>query len=344
MESITKLDKTLFADDGEKRGPLTMSRLRYHPREPKLLAQVADRRPACFDLNAKPTGKAKGKGEHIVGQLVCSHEIGWVRAIAVHPSGEVVITGGSDRTLRRWAWTDAEPAAEPSQRIDDAHAGWVESVAYSPSGDLIVSTGADKLVRVWDAADLKPRGKLTGHTGFVLDAVFARNGTSFATAGEDGKILVWHAKTLEQIRVIDFGGTNKQFGQTPSHSGVHRLSLSHDDRWLAAAGGEGCKVFDLETGELVAFEKASMDVAFHPSADLIAIGESEVRFWAYDSGKFAAVELNKPGQPVKMPPISGKLIAAVKRGDWSLGIDFSADGKQVALGKSDGTIELHEVA
>lgn len=339
---IAKVEKSFLADDGQKRGPMTMARVRFHPREAKLLAQVVDRRLALFDLNAEPVEKPKVKGKHVLGELICPHEIGWVRAFALHPNGEAVITGGSDRTLRLWPWVDGRPGESPIQQVA-AHDGWVEGVACSPDGKLVVSVGADKNVNVWDAADLKLLATLTRHERYLADVVFTHDGRSFLSGGEDGKVIVWETASLKMQATIDYGGANNQFGQIPRHSGVHRLSISHDDRWLGVAGGETLSIYDLPARALVAAEKGQMDLAFHPAANLLAGGESEVKFWSYDAAQLVPPELDKNGKPMKPKALAGQLVASFKRGDWSLGIDFSADGKRVALGKSDGTVELFDV-
>jgi WD40 repeat protein len=342
VTKITKVEKSFLADDGQKRGPMTMSRLRFHPREPKLLAQIVDRRLALFDLDAEPVEISK-KGKQVPGELVCPHEIGWVRGFAVHPSGEAVITGGSDRTLRLWPWADGRPAAASAVQVA-AHDGWVEAVAYSRDGKLVVSVGADKKVKIWNAADLKLLETLAGHARYLADVVFTYDGQCFLTGGEDGKVIVWETASLKSLATIETGGTNNQFGQTPRHSGVHRLAISHDDRWLGVASGEALNLYDLVARAIVATEKCDMDLAFHPSANLLVAGESEVRFFNYDPAELKPPELDKNGKPAKPKAIPGKQIASVKRGDWSLGIAFSPDGKRVALGKSDGTVELHDVA
>ncbi len=337
-----ELQRTLFVDDGEKRGPMTMARLRFHPREAKLLAQVVDRRIAWFDLDTEPVSVPKKKEKYVVGELVCPHEIGWVRGFDVHPEGASIVTGGSDRSLRLWNCENGKPGALMTQ-VADAHSGWVEGVAFAPDGKRLISVGADKLVKVWNSADLSPVKSLAGHDHFVLDVAIARNGESFVTGCEGGKVIVWDADALTAKQTIDFGFANDQFGQIPRHSGVHRLAISRDDRWLAVAGGEVVQVYNLETGELVAGEKCEMDVAFHPSSDVLAGGENEVRFWNFEGAAFMPPKPDKNGKPTKPAAIAAKPAASIKRGDWSLGMCFSPTGDRVALGKSDGTIEIHKL-
>jgi WD40 repeat protein len=339
---LTKTEKTYFVDDGAKRGPLTMFRVRFHPTEDKLLALCVDRRVASWDLNGELQAVKNKKERCVVGELLCPHEIGWIRGFDIHPRGEFVATGGSDRTLRLWKWTDGRAGEKPLHQTA-AHDGWVEAVAFSPDGNTLATAGADRIVKIWSARELQPQHSLTGHTRYAADLVFTPDGRFLISGGEDGKLIVWDTQSWQIVRTIDFGGANDQYGQIPRHSGVHRLAASHDSRWLAAAGGEKLDVFDLASAELVASERVSMDVAFQPTGNVLIGGESEVKSWSYQAEKFAPPEKDKNGKPQAAKSIPGESLAAIKRGDWSLGMQFSSDGKRLALGKADGTVDLYEM-
>jgi WD40 repeat protein len=336
---LTKL-KTYHIDDGAKRGPLTMSQVRFHPTERFLFAATADRRIAVWNLDDK---EATAKNLTAVpGMLVCPHELGWVRCLDVSPDGKWVVTGGSDRRLKLWAWADGKPAVKPTHDIE-AHAGWLEGAAFALDSTRIVTVGADLAVKVWDAADLKLVNTLTGHTNFVRDVAWLPDGSAFVTGAEDGKLLVWDAKSLALVRTITFGGENEQFGQNPALSGAHRLHISRDGKWLAAAGGKTLTVFDLATGAPVAVDKSDAQICFSPKDDLLAAGSNNARVLAYDAAKFKPANSDKNGKPGNPGPLPGKELAQVKLGDFSLGMRFSADGKLLGLGRSDGKVEVWEV-
>jgi WD40 repeat protein len=220
----------------------------------------------------------------------------------------------------------------------------VEGVAFSPDGTRLVTVGADYAVKVWAANDLAPVKTLTGHTNFVRDVAWLPDGSAFVTGAEDGKLLVWDAKTLTLVRTISFGGANDQFGQIPALSGVHRLHVSRDGKWLAAAGGKALTVFDLTTGMPVAEDKSDAQVCFSPKDDLLVAGSNNAKVVAYDAAKFAPAKADKNGKLGNPGALAGKELAQIKLGDFSLGMRFSADGKLLGLGRADGKVELWEVA
>jgi WD40 repeat protein len=338
---LTKL-KTYTVTDGANRGPLTMAQVRFHPTERVLLAACADRRVTVWSLDAAETTVRNVTA--VPGVLAAPHAAGWVRCLDVAPDGRTLVTGGSDRRLKRWAWADGKPAAEPAHDVE-AHAGWVEAVAVSPDGRRLVTGGADRAVKVWDAATLAPVRTLAGHTNFVRDVAWLPDGSAFVSGGEDGKVLVWDAATFALARTIEFGGANEQFGQNPALSGVHRLAVSRDGKWLAAAGGrDSATVFELATGAPVAAERLDTQAAFSPADDVLALGTNNVKVTAYDAARFRPVAPDRNGRRPTPPAPPGRELAQVRLGDFALGLRFSADGRLLGCGRADGKVEVWEVA
>lgn len=71
---------------------------------------------------------------------------GEVQSIAVSPDGREVVSGASDRTVRRWIVDREAPGRSLSPAFEDA----VTAVRYSSDGDLLAAGAADGNVAVWE--------------------------------------------------------------------------------------------------------------------------------------------------------------------------------------------------
>ena len=70
---------------------------------------------------------------------------GVVSALSWVPSGELVVSGGSDGRLRWWQMRSGECV-----RVQEAHQGTVQALKVSPDGSRLASCGDDGAIRLWD--------------------------------------------------------------------------------------------------------------------------------------------------------------------------------------------------
>ena len=75
-----------------------------------------------------------------------------VFAVAFHPDGTRLATGGRDGAV--WLWDVAR--GEEVVRLP-GHRSYVWSLAFCPDGATLASGSGDTTVRMWDTAPLKPR-------------------------------------------------------------------------------------------------------------------------------------------------------------------------------------------
>jgi WD40 repeat protein len=74
-----------------------------------------------------------------------------VSALSWVPSGELLVSGGSDGRLRWWEVQSGECV-----RVREAHQGTVQALKVSPDGRRLASCGDDGAIRLWDLESGEP--------------------------------------------------------------------------------------------------------------------------------------------------------------------------------------------
>ena len=342
--TATPMGKNFTLDDGQGRGPLSIARLRFHPTARVLFGQCADRRLGAWDLDAAPMPSKSG--ESVAGRFVCSHDAGWIRGFDIHPRGSFLATGGSDRRLKLWTLDSATVSERPTLDVA-GHDGWIEGVVFAPDGSKLATIGADRRLKLWDAATLRLVKEEPAHAKFPRDLSFSADGRLIVTVAEDGVAIIWNATTLEVVRRIETGATNDQQGQNPGYSGILRVSLSRDGRWLALGMDRLTLIFETATGHGVAsIAQAGFDVAFGRKLDVLATGENTMKLTAHDPASFrpapAPLRRDPRGNalPISLPPLAGREILQHSRGEFSVGVAFTTDDAAIAAGKSSGQVNV----
>ena len=112
----------------------------------------------------------------------------------------VVVSGGSEDTLRLWDLTTGKQIGQPWS----GHTDGVTSVAVGAidGAPAAVSGGYDLTIRVWNLTTGKQIGEpLTGHTDAVQSVAFGElNGGPVAVSGgQDNTVRIWNLATGQQI-------------------------------------------------------------------------------------------------------------------------------------------------
>lgn len=158
----------------------------------------------------------------------------WVRALAFHPSGSHLISGGYDGLL---IWWEASAAAPQPVRTIAAHNGWVRTVAVRGDGKLLATCGNDNLVKLWNPDDGTLLNVLAGHANHVYNVAFHPDGKRLVSGDLKGEVREWDLDSGEQLRTLDAGALWKyDEGFRADIGGVRGMAFNADATLLACGG------------------------------------------------------------------------------------------------------------
>jgi WD domain, G-beta repeat len=153
-----------------------------------------------------------------------------VNTLAISPDGKLLISGGSDKTIKVWDLDLIDERAIEHLITLKHHQLSVNSLAFNPvKGDVkFASVSSDRRVLLWGLESKPPLAIFIAHTQAVKTLAFSPDGKLLSTAGDDGFIQIWD---------ID----NRQLIQTLS---AHRwtisaLSFSSDGNTLISVSWDG---------------------------------------------------------------------------------------------------------
>ncbi len=146
-----------------------------------------------------------------------------VQAIAYAPNGDLIASGGADRTVRLWNLTTRDLV-----RTYRGARAFITSIAISHDSKLIAAASIDGSIRVWSATSRRQRQLFSGHQGAVNQISFAPDNRRLVSAGSDGTVRLWDLGRRRAIRAYS------------GHKGdVKAAQFAPDGTRIATAGGDG---------------------------------------------------------------------------------------------------------
>ena len=181
--------------------------------------------------------------------------------VAWSAGGDYIAVGCSRRHVHVFRADDGTPVHTLS-----GHRAEVTRVGFGGSGRWVVSSGWDRATRVWEIATGEP---VIETTGFLA-----------GMARTEEKLLTQVGEYVQAWELIAETGVTVLHGHDPSAIRRGTIDFSPDDRWLASAGADGVRVWDLHGDEPPAHVEVehSRGALFLPSGEyLIVAGTFGVR-------------------------------------------------------------------
>jgi WD40 repeat protein/serine/threonine protein kinase len=322
-----------------------------------------------WDVAFSPDGKllasASMKGvwiwEAASGHLIRILPVqGDAMAVAFHPDGKRLITGGTGRTLTLWDTVSGQVL-----RTLQGHAERVLQVVFNADGTRIASSSHDGTFRTWETE--------TGRLAQTVRVFDESEQTAPRVAfSPDGRRLVTTSKPAG-IKVWDVASGTALHGFSSGDRLTPVVALSPDGRSLASSSDTSLiKVWDLAAGKVVQIFKgprsSGSSLIFSPDGRTLASASLDQMVTLWDTATGQALRTFRGHtagiQGIVFSP-DGKLLASASsdksvklwdvtrdqesrplRGhdDVIMGVVFSPDGRSLASASADRTIKLWDLA
>ncbi len=239
---------------------------------------------------------------------VCSNREIW--AIAIHPAGQIVISGEDKKVqVRRMPHiSSVVRTLRVDLSTDDSHGGKIYALAFSGNGYRLASASADQKVRLWNTDNWSLIYTFDGHQQSVTSLGFLPNSEILVSAGADRSIRFWDTIKKQSIKTIH-----------DAHQGtIHQLAISN--RYIASASADHTvKLRDLQTADsqiLTGHRDTVLAVAISPNNQWLASGSIDrtIRLWHLPSGELAEIitDFSSAVKALAFSPDSAKLVG----GSW----------------------------
>jgi WD40 repeat protein/serine/threonine protein kinase len=245
---------------------------------------------------------------------------GPVAALALHPQGKLLFSGGDDCTLRRWSLPDGT-----EQSAGDGHLGPVSCIAVHSEGRWVASGGVDAHVRMWDLPRRASLAGLPAHRGGLLSAAFIPGTDLFASGGFDGIVKLWSMR--EKRQVGDLVDTMEDFpwglAFTPDGKTAAIASRSRRVQLWTVSARKRERTLSVVSGGVGA-------IAWSPDAKRLAVGQGDwetpgkILLWDVDTDR---VQRTLAGH--------GRTVS---------GVGFSPDGGTLISSGWDGEVVVWDTA
>jgi WD40 repeat protein len=307
-------------------------------------------RDVCFSPIEDLLAAGRDDGALVIWDPVSGRELRRLRghnrainSVAFSPNGESLVSGSADHTAILW-----DVATGRRLRTFASHSAPIVSLAFSPDGQLLATGSADHTIGVWNIQTGRETASLVGHVQTVLSVAFNPVSSELASSSIDGTIRIWRLNDPRHPRVLR---------DKSSRDVVSSLAFDSQGRTLIAGERFGSLVFwDLDTGKVKRSVRRGEDteapenekpflldgLTFSPNNHYVVASDGllysdDLGVWVGANDVRGSLRFFDPNSGLEAFRLQGQLGEAFK------GTSFSRNGKYIATGSSDGSVQIWDV-
>ena len=205
------------------------------------------------------------------------------------------------------------------------HRDMVYAAVPSTDGKLIATAGYDREIVLWDASTGKEIRRLSGHNDAVYDLAFSPDGKNIVSASGDATLKLWRVDTGERLDT---------FGQPLKEQ--HACLFTPDGRFVLGAGVDNrVRVWQIISPDKPAINPLVVARFAHEAPIVrLALSRDGLRLATASEDRTIKVWDTDGFRPLAVFPRQSDVVSA---------ISFSPDGKSIAVGRMDGSLDLIDV-
>jgi len=163
-----------------------------------------------------------------------------IKAIAFTHSGEYILTGSRDKTMKLW---EVESGRELITYF--GHKSTINDISVSRDDKYVLTSSADNTARLWRLKTGELIKTFTGHSDMLTSVVFVPGGKQFISAGYDNEAFLWDIESLEIIKTFKVN-PDKGLGY-----GVNADVSPDGESVVFGNDNRTASIYELSTGELI---------------------------------------------------------------------------------------------
>jgi len=271
------------------------------------------------------------------------------------PDGKIIAVAGFDGSIYLF-----ENNGKSIAQLFKPNTTQIRSLSFSPDGKKLAASGAGSVVRIWDVASKKVIVEFNAHKEAVFKVDFHPDGKRLLTGGNDGLIKIWDCDRALNLLTINppiqanlqspnqpLNQSNVTYAQKQSEV-IRNAGFSPDGNMIIAAKNRAISLWDLQ-GNLLAnkivHDGEIRSVKFHPDGDKFASSSDDksVKIWQISDQVLASVSSSlTPKVLSSNSPNDPFFLIKSLNGNPSniLSLAFSRDGRKIALGAQDNSIQI----